>query len=142
MLSKVFPDPAIPNNYILTYLETNPPSQNLAIGTTTAVPPTPKTFRENHRFLAILNEVLEEHAAEDEDLKASAQAFASPGGATLGSGGVFFPQQHRPKRASRGSSAGLGGGGGAGGSGAGGASAQGGAGGGGVGGWVHLSDVS
>ena len=92
--------------------------------------------------MTILNEVLEDHAAEDDDLKASAQAFASPGGATLGSGGAFFPQQHRPKRISKSSGAGLGGGGGAGGSSTGGASAQGGAGGAGVGGWVHLSDVS
>lgn len=70
---------------------------------------------------------------------AQAQAFAGPGGATLGSGGAFFPQQ-RKQRNTRGTAAGLGGGGGAGGGGGGGASAQGGAGGGGVGGHIHLSD--
>lgn len=93
---------------------------DLAIGTTTEVPPTPRSFNENRRFLSILNEVLETHATQDEDLKAAAQAFASPGGTTLGS-------RAGKKNAYSG--------------GAGGASDQGGAGGGGAGGYVHLSDV-
>ncbi|TLS28737.1 hypothetical protein PpBr36_01865 [Pyricularia pennisetigena] len=138
---KVFADASRPSTHILTYLETNPPSPNLAIGTTTEVPPTPRSFSENPRFLSILNDVLKQHAHRDEGLRAQAKAFASPGGATLGSGGVFFPQQRRKNRGDGASAAGLGGGGGAGGSSAGGASAQGGTGGGGVGGWVHLSDV-
>ncbi|EHA55631.1 hypothetical protein MGG_07221 [Pyricularia oryzae 70-15] len=138
---KVFADASRPNTHILTYLETNPPSPGLAIGTTTEVPPTPRSFSENPRFLSILNEVLKQHAHRDEGLQAQAKAFASPGGATLGSGGVFFPQQRQKRRGDNASAAGLGGGGGAGGSSAGGASAQGGAGGGGVGGWVHLSDA-
>lgn len=121
---------------MLTYLDTNPPSQRLAIGSSTANPPTPQSFSENHEFLSILNEVLAKHAAQDPQLQSQAQAFAGPGGATLGSGGVFFPQQRR-----KGRGAGLGGGGGAGGGGGGGASAQGGAGGGGMGGHVHLSDM-
>lgn len=74
--------------------------------------------------MGILNEVLAEHAHLDEDLRAAAQAFASPGGVNLG-GGMM---RGRGKR--RGGS-----------DGAGGASDQGGAGGGGAGGWVHLSDV-
>lgn len=72
--------------------------------------------------MRILNEVLAEHAPQDDELKAAAQAFASPGGFGLGGG--------RSGKKSRFSG------------GAGGASDQGGAGGGGAGGWVHLSDVS
>jgi hypothetical protein len=135
---KVFPNPSNPASYVLTYLETSPPDQNLAIGTTTAVPPTPNTFKENRRFLQILNDVLAENASNDTDLKSQAQAFAGPGGATLGSGGAFFPQANKRQRST---GASRGGGGGAGGTGAGGASAQGGAGGGGHSGWVHLSDA-
>lgn len=85
-------------------------------------------------------EVLHKHAAQDPNLISQAQALAGPGGATLGSGGAFFPQQ-RKQRHTKGNAAGLGGGGGAGGGGGGGASAQGGAGGAGVGGHVHLSDL-
>ncbi|KAK6840635.1 hypothetical protein PG995_016389 [Apiospora arundinis] len=129
---KVFPNASINNSHLLTYLDTNPPSQRLAIGSSTANPPTPQSFSENHEFLSILNEVLAKHAAQDPQLQSQAQAFAGPGGATLGSGGVFFPQQRR-----KGRGAGLGGGGGAGGGGGGGASAQGGAGGGGMGGHRH-----
>ncbi|KAI1416272.1 hypothetical protein F5Y13DRAFT_129667 [Hypoxylon sp. FL1857] len=137
---RVFPNAAPNNAHLLTYLDTNPPIQRLAIGSTTELPPTPQSFSENREFLSILTEVLRSHAAEDPDLKAQAQAFAGPGGATLGSGGAFFPQQ-RKQRGSKGSAAGLGGGGGAGGGGGGGASAQGGAGGAGVGGHIHLSDL-
>ncbi|OAQ81015.1 hypothetical protein VFPFJ_09470 [Purpureocillium lilacinum] len=133
---KVFDNPSSPASYILTYLDTKPPSSKLAIGTTTAVPPTPQSFRENHHFVEILDQVVQEYGHLDEDVVSQARAFASPGGFNLGSGGSFFAQ-HRP---GRGSSRKQGGGGGAGGSGAGGASAQGGAGGGGRGGWVHLSD--
>jgi hypothetical protein len=83
------------------------------------VPPTPKSFQGNPRFLSILNDVLAQHAASDPGLKSQAQAFASPGG--------FSFIQARSQRGS--------------GTGAGGASAEGGAGGAGVGGWVHLSDA-
>lgn len=58
----------------------------------------------------------------DPAMKAQAATFASSGGSTLGSGGLFFPQQGTNRRRGPG----YGGGGGAGGSGAGGASAQGG----------------
>lgn len=115
---KVFPNPKSPNSYVLSLLDTAPPNPSLAIGTTTAVPPTPSSFQSNPRFLAILNDVLAQHAADDPGLKSQAQAFASPGG--------FSFIQARSQRGT--------------GTGAGGASAEGGAGGAGVGGWVHLSD--
>jgi len=137
-LQKAFP--VAKGGYLLTYLDTEPPTGRLAIGATTELPPTPRSFTENHEFLSILNDVLRRYAAQDPSLRAQAQAFASPGGATLGSHGAFFPQQ-KTQRATRKTAAGLGGGGGAGGSGAGSASAQGGAGGAGVGGHVHLSDL-
>ncbi|KKY34298.1 hypothetical protein UCDDA912_g05703 [Diaporthe ampelina] len=121
---KVFPNPVSPSaSYLLTYLSAEPPNPGLAIGTTTELPPTPRSFSENGRFLGILNEVLAAHAHLDADLRAAAQAFASPGGFNLG-GGMM-----RGKGKRKGGS-----------DGAGGASDQGGAGGGGAGGWVHLSD--
>ncbi|TWU71269.1 hypothetical protein ED733_000318 [Metarhizium rileyi] len=129
---KVFDNPSSPASYILTYLDTNPPSPKLAIGTTTVVPPTPQSFAENRRFLSILDEVVAEYGHQDEDVTSQARAFASPGGSNLGSGGAFFNMQRSRKASSHKQ--------GAGGSGAGGASAQGGAGGAGRGGWVHLSD--
>ncbi|KUI72596.1 hypothetical protein VM1G_08489 [Cytospora mali] len=119
---KVFPNPSQPSSsYLLTYLDADPPNPALAVGTTTEIPPTPRSFTENHRFLSVLADVLARHAHEDVDLRAAARAFASPAGANLGSGG-------RGKRRGTAGDA------------AGGASDQGGAGGGGVGGWVHLSD--
>ncbi|KAK7744478.1 hypothetical protein SLS53_003362 [Cytospora paraplurivora] len=116
---KVIPNPLSPSSsYLLTYLDTQPPNPSLAVGTTTEIPPTPRSFTQNGRFLSILDEVLARHAHEDADLRAAAQAFASPAGSNLGGGG-------RRRRGTGG---------------AGGASDQGGAGGGGAGGWVHLSD--
>ncbi|KAH8901020.1 hypothetical protein GQ53DRAFT_631011 [Thozetella sp. PMI_491] len=122
---KVFPITSSPNTHLLSYLDTNPPDANVAIGSTTAVPPTPSSFQENPRFLAILNEVLAEHAKDDEGLQAQAKVFASPGGSIFSSGNTFVPRTGRRKESETG---------------AGGASAQGGAGGAGIGGWVHLSD--
>jgi hypothetical protein len=135
MLQLAFQDSLAPSSHILTYLKSDPPSKRLAIGTSTAMPPTPQSFSENPEFMSILNEVISEYGHQDEDVVQQARAFASPGGFNLGSGGAFFNQQRR-----RGSSAKQGGGGGAAGSGAGGASGQGGAGGAGRGGFVHLSD--
>lgn len=116
---KVFPHPQNPKSHLLTLLDTAPPNPALAIGTTTAIPPTPNSFQENCGFLTILNDVLAKHAAEDPGLQGQAQAFAGPGG--------FSFIQARNQRG--------------GGDGAGGASQSGGAGGAGVGGWVHLSDA-
>ncbi|KAI0858088.1 hypothetical protein F4860DRAFT_323346 [Xylaria cubensis] len=129
---KAFPNAAPNSGYILTYLDKNPPTSRLAIGVSSQLPPTPQSFTENHEFLSILNDVLRQHAAQDPSLQSQAQAFAGPGGTTLGSHGAFFPQK-RTQRATGKTTTGLGGGGGA--------SAQGGAGGAGVGGYVHLSDL-
>ncbi len=63
--------------------------------------------------------------------------MASTSGATLGSGGAFFPNQRNRQR----SGPSYGGGGGARGDGAGGASAQGGHGGAGRGGYIHVYDL-
>ncbi|KAH8670973.1 hypothetical protein BX600DRAFT_234299 [Xylariales sp. PMI_506] len=133
---KVFPNAALNGSHMLSYLDTNPPTPSLAIGTTTSNPPTPQSFSENHGFLSILYDVLTKYAAQDPLLQSQAKAFAGPGGSTLGSGGAFFPQHRK-----RGNAAGLSAARGAGGGGGGGASAQGGAGGGGVGGHIHLSDL-
>lgn len=127
---KIHNNPGSPFSHILSYLETEPPSERLAIGTTTAVPPTPQSFAENQEFVKILYEVVAEHGHQDEGLISQARAFASPGGFNLGSGGQFFSKRQTIKSRSRKQSA----------AGSGGASAQGGAGGGGRGGWVHLSD--
>ncbi|ROV96268.1 hypothetical protein VMCG_07694 [Cytospora schulzeri] len=143
---KVFPDPQTSPSpspttspttpsYLLTYLDTDPPNRNLAVGTTTEIPPTPRSFTENRGFLAVLADVLSRHAHEDPDLQAAARVFASPAGSNLGGGGGTGGMTGKGKR--RGGRSDGGGGGG----GAGGASDQGGAGGGGAGGWVHLSDV-
>lgn len=132
----VFPNTqSLNSSHLLSLLPNDPPSPSLAIGTTTTLPPTPDSFSENPKFLAILQEVLKAHAYKDEGVISQAQAFASTAGSALGSGGAMFPNQQRTRK-----KAGVGGGGGTGGDGAGGASSQGGAGGGGRGGWVHLSD--
>ena len=134
----VFPDnQSLNKKHILSLLPTAPPKQQLAIGTTTAVPPHPDHLTENPKFLTILQSVLAEHAHQDQNVISQAQAMASTSGANLGSGGAFFPNQQR-----RGSQRGPNyrGGGGTGGDGAGGASSQGGAGGAGRGGYIHVYD--
>lgn len=93
-------------------------------------------MKENHNLLNIVQSVIRQHATKDPDVISQAQAYASTSGSALGSGGAFFPQQHRRTK----KRAGYGGGGGTGGDGAGGASSQGGAGGGGRGGHIHVSD--
>lgn len=115
---KVFENNPAPSTSLLTYLDT--PNASLSIGTTTALPPTPRSFTENPRFLRLLNSVLEQHAHNDPDVVAQARAFAGPGAPSS--------MQHRTKKKMAGDG------------GAGGASAQGGAGGAGRGGHVHVSD--
>lgn len=137
-LQYVFPDERTLSNHVLTLLPTSPPNPNLALGTTTTLPPTPNSFTANPRFLPILQEVLKAHAHEDSLVIGSAGAYASMAGSSLGSGGAFFPNQPQRRR-KKGTE--YGGGGGTGGDGAGGASAQGGAGGGGRGGYVHVYDT-
>ncbi|CZS88006.1 hypothetical protein WAI453_000398 [Rhynchosporium graminicola] len=134
----VFPT-STPSSHLLTLLPTQPPNPSLAIGTTTANPPTPSSVTENPHFMRILYDVLRLHAPSDPFIQGQAAAFASSSGSALGSGGMFFPQQNQNSRR-------RGGGGeaakrGQAGDGAGGASSQGGAGGGGKGGWVHVSDL-
>ncbi|KAL8818963.1 MAG: hypothetical protein Q9223_002504 [Gallowayella weberi] len=123
---------------LLTFLPTNPPKPQLAIGSTASVPPTPDSLTENHHFLSILHSVIGINAHQDPDIQSQAQAMASSGGSNLGSGGSMFPQQRQRRRDRAGPS--YGGGGGAGGDGAGGASSQGGAGGAGRGGHIHVYD--
>ncbi|KAH6712919.1 hypothetical protein BKA61DRAFT_576518 [Leptodontidium sp. MPI-SDFR-AT-0119] len=131
----VFPS-STPSSHILTLLPTQPPTPSLAIGTTTALPPTPSSVTENPHFMRILYDVLRLHAPSDPFVQGQAAAFASSSGSSLGSGGMFFPQQKQRRgggseAAKRGHA----------GDGAGGASSQGGAGGGGRGGWIHVSDL-
>jgi hypothetical protein len=128
-------------------LSVSPPNPSLAIGTTSQIPPTTASLKENHEFSEIIHHVIRENAVHDPDVQAQAQMYASQAGSSLGSGGVFFPQhqQQQNKRRDR-SSRQMGGGGGSGGSGGsgavggGGASSQGGMGGGGRGGFVHVAD--
>ncbi|KAI9802554.1 MAG: hypothetical protein M1833_001626 [Piccolia ochrophora] len=131
----IFPDPrALRSSHLLSLLPTSPPRPDLALGTSTKLPPTTDSFSENPDIFPVIHEVLKTHAVEDEEVQAQAKAMASSGGAGLGSGGAFFPGQSKRKRGAHG------GGGGVGGDSAGGASAQGGPGGAGVGGFVHVYD--
>ena len=134
-LKYIFPDERSINSHILTLLSSSPPKPELAVGTTTKLPPTPDSFMENHEFLNILQSVIAENAHQDQNVISQAQAMASTSGSSLGSGGAFFPRQRQKRRG-----ASYGGGGGTGGDGAGGASSQGGAGGGGRGGYIHVYD--
>ncbi|EGX91395.1 hypothetical protein CCM_05553 [Cordyceps militaris CM01] len=118
---RVFKDPASTSS-ILTYLDSDPPSKRLAIGTTTELPPTPRSFTENKQFLQILDRVLREYGHLDDDVISQARTLASPpqfqfspgGGSPRRKGGARSEPQ--------------------------GASGQGGAGGAGVGSFVHLGD--
>ncbi|KAH8701934.1 hypothetical protein BGW36DRAFT_108571 [Talaromyces proteolyticus] len=121
-----FPDSTRPGHHILSLLPSEPPKTDLAIGSTSKLPPTPDSFSENTKFLEILQDVVSKHATEDPEVKSQAQVMASTSGANLGSGGLFFAAGRNQKRL--------------GGDSAGGASGQGGAGSGGRGGWIHVSD--
>ncbi|KAH7400034.1 hypothetical protein BKA64DRAFT_473197 [Cadophora sp. MPI-SDFR-AT-0126] len=134
----VFQSPTTPSSHILTLLPTQPPTPSLALGTTTALPPTPTSVTENPQFMRILYDVLRLHAPEDPYTQGQAAAFASSSGSALGSGGMFFPQGNQGGRGGRGSGAAKIG---QADDGAGGANSQGGAGGAGKGGWVHVSDL-
>ena len=114
----VFQSPLNPRSHILSFLATNPPTVELAVGEASQLPPedSPSSFKENPRFLQVLHSVIAEHAHQDPQVKAQAAAMASSSGAT-------FMQVNR--RTNTGSA---------------GASDQGGAGSGGQGGWIHVSD--
>jgi hypothetical protein len=124
---------------LLSYLPNEPPIASLAIGTTTQIPPTPDSLRQNPDFLHIVHWVIKDHAVHDPDVQAQAAMYASQAGSALGSGGMFFPANHpsqqRQRRKTKTKEYGGGGGGDAGG-----ASAQGGMGGAGRGGYIHVSD--
>lgn len=115
-------------SHILSLLPTSPPNASLSIGQTTKLPPTPDSFRENPRFLSILQDVLAEHGHKDPDAVSQAQVMVSTAGANLSSGGVLLTGSKARRR--RGETADS----------SGGASGQGGAGSAGRGGWIHLSD--
>jgi len=129
----VFPKKSHSEDSILSLLPTEPPLTELAIGTTSKLPPSPDSFEENPKFLEILQLVLEEHAHEDPEAISQAQVMASTSGANLGSGGVFFTPRH--KRASKFGAAAAGRGDSSKGvSGQGGAGSR-------RGGWIHVSDA-
>jgi hypothetical protein len=125
---------------LLSLLSSTPANESLSIGTTTAIPPTPESFRANSDFLELVHLVIKENAAADPDVQSQAAVYASQSGSALGSGGVFFPHQQQAARRRDRANRQTGGGGGGGSDGAGGASSQGGMGGAGRGGFVHVSD--
>ncbi|KAJ6083887.1 hypothetical protein N7486_010687 [Penicillium sp. IBT 16267x] len=124
----VFPSDGAAGSHILSLLPTEPVNPDLAIGTTTKLPPTTDSFRENPTFLDILQEVFSKYAHEDPEAQSQAQVMVSTAGANLYSGGVLTGHRRKSKRrADMGDSSG-------------GASGQGGVGSAGRGGWIHISD--
>ncbi|KAH8599313.1 hypothetical protein B0O99DRAFT_649905 [Bisporella sp. PMI_857] len=99
----VFPHPSQPTSHLLSLLPTEPPTERLAVGSSTQNPPTPDSFTPNPRFLRILSSVLAAHAHQDPQTIAQAAAFASSS-----SSSALFRQDKRKQR-------GAGGGGGRGG---------------------------
>jgi hypothetical protein len=76
----VHKDPFDPSKRLLSLLPTEPPTPQLAIGTCTALPPTPQNFTENPQFLPILSSVFATHAISDPYVQSQAAVYASPGG--------------------------------------------------------------
>jgi len=111
-----FRDPKDPSSHILTFLSTEPPTPSIAIGSTSQLPPSPSSLKENPRFLPILQAVMAEHAHSDPFVQSQAAVMVS-------SAGFSFSQPMR--RQENGSF---------------GASDQGGYGSGGRGGFVHVYD--
>jgi hypothetical protein len=109
----VFPDPQNRSSHILTLLRSEPPTPSLALGTTSKVPPTSDSLKQNPKFSQILNSVIAQNAHDDPSVQQQAAALASSGGFNLGK-----------KTSSQ----------------FGGSSSQGGAGGGNRGGFIHVSD--
>lgn len=108
----------------MSLLPSEPVNPDLAIGLATQLPPTTDSFKENPKFLNIVQEVCSEFAHEDPDAKSQAQVMVSVAGANLNSGGVLSTGRNGRRRGDSSS----------------GASGQGGAGAGGRGGWIHVSD--
>lgn len=124
-----FKDKESQNTHILSLLPTDPPTRELAIGEATHIPPTPDTFRENPRFLDIMNEVIKQNAAKDPRVLSEAQTMASQGGLNFKSGGMSTPGRTTKSTKKKGQEDVSGG-----------ASAQGGTGGNGSGGFIHVTD--
>ncbi|KAK3657871.1 hypothetical protein LTR56_002253 [Elasticomyces elasticus] len=131
----IHPHPQSPSKYLLTLTPTTPPIPSLAIGTTTAIPPTPDSLVENAEFLKLMHYTVGQYAHEDPDVKAQAAMYISSSGSTLGSGG-FNPNTRRSSRTKSMSKTKLN----TSATGAGGASGQGGMGGANRGGYIHVSD--
>lgn len=85
-MQKVFRLATLPPSYLLSYLDVSPPSSAASIGTTFELPPTPRSFTANPRFLSVLNDTLRENAHHDDGLKSQALAFAATGGSIFGAG--------------------------------------------------------
>ncbi|KAH7056028.1 hypothetical protein B0J12DRAFT_709672 [Macrophomina phaseolina] len=112
----VHTDP-VSSTHTLTLTPTTPPVKSLSLGTTTAIPPTPNTFRENPTFHGILQSVIAAHAVHDPEVQAQAAAYASQSGASnIGE----RDERGRRRRRRRQRARGMGGAG--------------------RGGWVHVSD--
>ncbi|KAL9054150.1 MAG: hypothetical protein Q9162_004333 [Coniocarpon cinnabarinum] len=88
-------NPENSKSYLLSLLPSAPPKSDIAIASSTANPPTPDSTTENPTFLDLLHDTIAEYAHEDPSVKAQAAAFASQGGAGLGSGGALFRGQQR-----------------------------------------------
>ncbi|PSN71973.1 hypothetical protein BS50DRAFT_672860 [Corynespora cassiicola Philippines] len=123
------PDPVNPSRHILSLLPTTPPTPSLALGTTTALPPTPNSFTTNPNFLRILSSVLAQHAHADPTARQQAAVFASSHGSPFLSAPSHQQQQQQKNKRRRSDD------------GSGGASNQSGVGGAGRGGYIHVSDV-
>jgi hypothetical protein len=80
----VIPDPENSSSQLLTLLRTNPPTPSLALGTTSKVPPTSDSLKQNPKFSQILHSVIAEHAHNDPNVQQQAGALASSGGFNLG----------------------------------------------------------
>lgn len=130
----IFPNLLSTRGYILSFLPTDPPIPELAVGITSKLPPTPDSFEENPSFLRILQSIVSEYAHKDPGVISQAQVMACAASANLGSGGVFFSPQSKWKRPR------YGGGGDAAGDYNRNPSTQCGTDSGGRGGWIHVSD--
>ncbi|KAF2671345.1 hypothetical protein BT63DRAFT_423557 [Microthyrium microscopicum] len=110
------PSPSsIPQQHILSLLPTSPPTPNLALGTTTALPPTTTSFTPNRSFSPILHSVLKQYATQDPAVQMAANAYASEAGFTASAKQRGRESQGGSGGAKRGGSVGRGG-------------------------WVHVSD--
>ncbi|PHH67611.1 hypothetical protein CDD82_1278 [Ophiocordyceps australis] len=93
---KVFANPGSPASHLLSYLDTQPPNARLAIGSCTALPPTPPTFSQNARFVSLLNDVVSQHGHEDPDVVSQAQALAGRAGRSSLGGWVHLSDRRNP----------------------------------------------